>query len=351
MSVYFKKKPKTILHPKLLALLLLFGLANGASAQGKKDTTGLAWVDTSLYDEALLSDLDSFLDSLLTPRSFGLINLSAGSSVFNYTSASGRQLSENRQLLLLPSAGYFHKSGLGLSATASVVNDGGKLNPFQFSLTGSYDYVRNLAFITGFSASRYFTKDSLPFYTSPLKNELQAYFTYRKWWVRPGISASYGWGSKSQWSETANSISALRLRLKPLQPPTRVNTEESMTDFNVTISARHDFYWINLFSNKDYIRLSPQLSLTSGTQSFGFNQTSSTYGFQRLVGNNQPYRNESYYLDETTKFRPLYAGALLKSEWAVNKFFVQPQLLFNCYLPAADKKITTAFVVNTGLIF
>src|SRR5688500_10135112 len=92
-------KLKTFMRQKLLALIFLLGFFNQVQAQ--KDTAGLSLDTTVNYDE-LFSELDNFLDSLLTPRSFTLVNVSAGSSVFNYTTSSADKLSESRQLMLLP---------------------------------------------------------------------------------------------------------------------------------------------------------------------------------------------------------------------------------------------------------
>ncbi len=104
------------------------------------------------------------------------------------------------------------KVALALSAMGYIVNDKANMNFYQFSISPSFDYLQNKDFATGFSYSRYFTKDSLPFYTSPLENELYAYFTYRKWWMSPSVSMSYGWGSRSDYMKREELIQSLRLR-------------------------------------------------------------------------------------------------------------------------------------------
>ena len=44
-------------------------------------------VDTSIYDyDELFNELDAFLDSLMSPRSYTVINVGVGTGFFNYES-------------------------------------------------------------------------------------------------------------------------------------------------------------------------------------------------------------------------------------------------------------------------
>ena len=315
-----------------------------------QDTMKPAVIDTSFddldYDE-LFNELDALLDSLTAPRSFFLLNAGVANTYLNY---AGKEFSlePTRKLSYTPSLSYYSKTGLGLGATAVIVNDGARVNPYQMYVTGSYDYLRNSRFITGVAFTRFFTKDSLPFYTSPLQNEVYAYFTYRKFWLKPTIAASYGWGSRNAYKEREEYIQTLRLLLNGY---TRIDTEEKVHDFNLITSVRHDFYWMNLLGKKDYIRLTPQLVFTSGTQQFGFNQTSSTYATVPRTGSNVLYSTDNIYLDDQLYFQPLSLSGYVKLEYARGKFFVQPQLVLDYYFPAEEKNFTTAFVLNAGVIF
>ena len=62
------------------------------------------------------------------------------------------------------------------------------------------------SFSTGISFSKYISKDSLSFYTTPIQNEFFAYFSYKKWWLRPSISVSYGWGSKTEYEKRKHKL-------------------------------------------------------------------------------------------------------------------------------------------------
>lgn len=334
-----------------MRLVFLFGLFFVSMVSYAQKPAKQIDVDTSFADvdyDDLFNELDQLLDSLTAPRSFGLFNVGVGSNYFNYQSKESYLLQASKKLTYSPSLGYYSKTGLGISGSAVIVDDGVHLNPYQFNVTGSYDYLQNSKFITGISLTRFFTKDSLPFYTSPLKNELYAYFTYRHFWLKPSIAAGYGWGSRNAYKEREEYITSLRLALNGY---TRVYTHESVNDFNVTTSVRHDFYWLDVLTKKDYIRFTPQIVFTSGTQKFGFNQTSSTYATIPRTSTNVLYSSDKVNLDDQLYFQPLSLSTYLKAEYSKGKFFIQPQLIFDYYFPASEKNFTTAFVMNAGVIF
>lgn len=329
------------LTKRLICLLvgcLCFALGR---AQGKAN-------DSLAYYDDLFNELDNFIDSLTAPRTMVLVNLSVSNNYLNYLSQEEFSLKPQRKINLAPSLGYYHKSGLGINASGSIIRDNNKINPYQFILTGSYDYLHSDAFISGVSMTRFFTKDSLSFYTSPLQNELNFYFTYKRWWVKPSVTASYGWGSRLAYEDRADYITWLRLRPYGY---TRINTQESISDFSVSASVRRDFYWLDLLGNNYVLKVSPQIVFVSGTQKFGFNQTSDSYISNKNRRHNVLYNSENVYLDDSVYFQPLSLTAFLKSEVSLGKFYVQPQVALDYYFPAKEKNLSTGFVLNTGLIF
>jgi hypothetical protein len=306
-------------------------------------------IDTTFTDyDVLFSELDAFLDSIMAPRNFTLINLGITTGYFNYETKESNVLEPIKKFIYSPSISYFTKSGLGINAAATIVNDGQQMNPYQYSIGGSYDYVKNRKYIAGVSLSHFFTKDNLPFYTSPLQNGAYAYFTYRNFWLKPTVAASYGWGSRSEYTQREEYITSIRL--KPTGY-TRVNTQESINDFNFLTSVRHDFYWINLLCDKDFVRVTPQLIFISGTQKFGINQSSNTYATIKGTGVSVLYNSENIYLDDKMHFQPLSLTGLMKAEYSFGNFFIQPQLMFDYYFPTKTGNFSTAFLLNAGVIF
>jgi hypothetical protein len=328
----------------MLCLLLL--IAGGQLQAQRRDSSAVV-VDSTAYYDDLFSDMANFLDSITAPRTFLLAEVGISQAFFNYEQTGTYELQAKRQLTYTPSIGYFHKSGLGINLSATIVHDGEKLNPFQYLATASYDYLHNGSFAAGASFTRYFTKKNLPFYTTPLLNEVGAYFTWKRWWVRPALLLSYGWGSRSAVDEREAYIISLRLRPDGF---TRINTNESVTDFSVAASLRHDFYWLNVGPRQSALRLTPQLVFTAGTQKFGLNQNANTYGTVRATNLNELVATENQYLDDQLYFQPLSLTATLKLEWSWKWFLLQPQYVANYYFPGSQGFLHI-FRMNVGFVF
>ncbi|SHE69655.1 hypothetical protein SAMN05444008_102303 [Cnuella takakiae] len=325
--------------------------------QGQKDST-LSGAELDDLD-ALFSDLGSLLDSITKPKSFGTVSLMAGNRLLNVQSQSG-QATTTQSLMLSPSAAYYHKSGLGVAATAMMLTQNGSLKPSQYLATVSYDYLKFKRVMTGIAYTRFTRPDSLSYYTSPLKNELSVYGLYRKSWFKPSVSVSYGWGTKTEVTRQAILYKALKQKGKkkqggggPIEIPGEVvtTTSESVSDWMVSLSTRHDFYFFNVLSNKDNFRFSPQLSFTGGTQQYGFNQSTNGYVVKVSDAINKPFLSDQVTLQESTKFQPLAVTAFLRTTYNRGKFFVQPQMALDYYIPTSDQHFTASFALNTGIIF
>jgi hypothetical protein len=336
----------------ILLVLLSAGIAahsqsntgDSAIAQRKE----IATIDTSINYDDLFRDFDAFMDSILSPNSYFLASISMSKGYYNFESKSSSLIVPTKKLTYSPTLGYYNKSGIGITTTGYIINDETNTNFYQLSIAPSFDYLKNKKFATGFSYTRFMTKDSLPFYTTPLLNELYAYFTYRKTWIRPTLALSYGWGSRSDYLKREVIINDFRLRRRGF---IYIKTKESVKDFSMMLSARHDFYWLDVFSNKDHIRLSPQFIFTSGTQKFGFNQSYNTYGTVIRTSSNVLYNTENVFLDDQLKFQPLSLSLYLRGEYSIGRFFIQPQIILDYYFPSKTGNFASLFSINAGLMF
>jgi hypothetical protein len=274
-----------------------------------------------------------------------LASLSIGKSNYSYETKTSSLIRLSKKLTYSPTLGYYHKSGFGITTTGYIINDEKNMNFYQYSIAPSFDYLHNKNIATGISITKYITKDSLPFYTTPLQNEIYAYFTFRKPWIRPSLAISYGWGSRTDYLKRAIIIQDIRLLRRGF---IYINTKESVKDFSLTASVRHDFYWLNIFTATDHIRFSPQLAFTSGTQKFGFNQSSIT----TIRTNSEVlYNTENITLDDQLKFQPLSLSLNLRGEYFIGRFFVQPQFVLDYNFPATSGNFSSLFSINAGLMF
>lgn len=337
----------TILLALLLPVTSVFSQVNpgDTSRVPQKDIPVL---DTTINYDELFQDFDAFMDSILSPHSYFLASLSFNKGYYNFVQKSNELIETRQKLTYSPTLGFYHKGGLGITGSGYALDDGTTMNFYQVGITPSFDYLQNRRFATGISYTKYFTKEDLPFYTSPLQNEVYAYFLYRKAWIRPMVAVSYGWGSRTDYQERESLIQDIRLRRRGF---TYINTEETVSDFSVITSLRHDFYWLDVFTFKDHIRFTPQIMFTSGTQKFGFNQTASTYGTLIRNNSNVLYSSENVYLDDEIRFQPLSLSMFLRGEYSVGKFFIQPQFAMDYYFPSETGNFNTMFSVNLGWMF
>lgn len=350
-----------------ITLLFLFasmmGYAQADSIPREKEES-LTIEDMEDYDE-LLDDLGMFLDSLLAPRSYFLANLSIASGYFNYTSRNNNKVVVQKKTVFTPTLGYYHKSGPGITASANMIGDNGKTNLYQYSITPSYDFIQSRKWTGGVSYTRYITDDSLKFYTTPLQNELSGYFLWRKSLLQPGLSASYGWGSRTDLRKRQYYLARLIFKEKAKRRnsnlpiidtlsvidtiTTTITTKESIVDFLLTASLRHTFYWLELSGKHDYLKFTPMLTFSLGTQQFGFNQTRGAQANVRNAANVQFNRGD-VNIDEKLKFQPLSLTLYLRPEYSIGKFYIQPQLMIDYYFPAKDNNFTTFFSINAGIM-
>jgi hypothetical protein len=244
-------------------------------AQHSKLDLLFAGADTTGVIDSLLKDFDAYLDSLSIRTSFFNISAGVGTGYFSFRDNTALNINTVRQALFSPQVNYFHKSGLGLSATGFLISENGKLNPYQFAISPSYDYVKPAHISAGISYTRYFNRKDLSFYTTPIRNELYTYFNYRKWWLEPGIAVGYGWGSKTEY--TKQEVEIYRKRLKHSKTNTiYIRQDESVKDLSLLVSVRHTFNWYNILDKKDFFSVTPAFLLSAGTQNFGLNTSFSS---------------------------------------------------------------------------
>jgi len=124
-----------------------------------------------------------------------------------------------------------------------------------------------------------------------------------------------------------------------------VRNEETVQDLALTFSVRKDFDWYGVLSKKDNITFTPVIMLTCGTQNFGFN-TSYAYNFPVIRKNSLPSNQQ---LSESTAFTAQSASMVLRGSYLRGKVLVQPQVLFDYYLPAGDDKFNVAFSIMAGI--
>ena len=316
-----------------------------AHGQDKVDSLFLHKDSTTVMD-SLMKDFHRYMDSISKPRSFFTVSVGIGTGYFSYENKSDFKFTTAKKPLLSPMVGYYHRSGFGINGAAFMVLGGASTELYQYAVSPSYDYVRSRYISTGISFTKYFDKDSLPFYTTPIQQELFTYFTIKKWKLRPSLAVSYGWGSKKEYERRQ-----VLLWNRWLQQSERgfitIENEESVHDLAAILSLKYNFMWYSLLNKEDGLMLTPVLMFTGGTQRFGFNtsyQSPSTVIRNNFLPSNQQ-------ITEQTGFGAQSISFILRADYSIGKFFIMPQFLLDFYLPEAEDRFTSAYSVVAGFNF
>jgi len=334
-----------ILVSILLCIILLW---QDSFAQSGKIDSLFQSRDTTAVLDSLMKDFDKFLDSLSAPKSFFNIALGIGTGYFSFEDKGSFVTNTEKKLIISPSLAYYHKSGFGLSATAFMINANSGLNFYQVAFSPSYDLIRK-KYSTGISYTRYINKDSLEFYTTPIQNELFAYFAYKKFWVRPTINVSYGWGSNASYQKR-KLFRLSRILAGSNQYYVTIKNKETVQDLSMTFSLRKSFDWYNVLGKGDGIGISPALLLNAGTQTFGFN-TSYTSNFSGITANSLPSNSD---ISDNSQFALQSLSFVLRGSYMKGKFLVQPQVLFDYSLVDYQDelpKFNTVFFITLNYSF
>lgn len=282
------------------------------------------------YD-SLMKDLDLFLgDFMRREKSYFDVSMSFSNGFFTQRSANSTIPTRTiDQLVIAPSVGYYHKSGLGASWTGFVLPADKKAGIYQQQFTASYDYLNTSKPVGfGLSYTRQSVKDSIGFYASPFQNMYNAYITLRKGWLRPSLSLGYNNGSYTDIEK---------------QPTYSVTYDVSLKDFTAIAAVRHVFTKQKLFSKNDYLMVTPRLMLIASGQKYRTFGTARGYRRQVTLG--------TVVTNGSTAFQPQSLGFNLSADYMKGKFYVHPQLYFDYLLQSGDKRLYTSALLLVGFMF
>ncbi|MDX2045628.1 MAG: hypothetical protein SFU87_02530 [Chitinophagaceae bacterium] len=341
---------KTIL---LLGCLICVHLSM-AQEKESSDTTllpsdSLLTDEPLLLNDSLLHDLKALIDSLDVRSSFFTLSVGAGNRLFSLRNNNVNALQGSAaKFNLTPTAAYYHKSGLGLMATAYMSIDSAGARFYQYAISPSYDYLNSKHVAWGIAYARYFTRDDLNFYASPFQNEVFAYINARKGWLRPGFSAGWAKGSYKEVYKFDTTIRNLQGVLVPVQ--IRDTTKVTLRDFSLVATVMHNFEWDHIFSKKDNFTVTPQLLLVAGGQQYNAD-TKGRYIFTqrpRLYTDRLRY---DYSTAENTGLRFQSVALSLSATYFIGRFSLSPQYFLSYYIPESSTKVSQIFSVMASFTF
>jgi hypothetical protein len=323
-----------------LACVLFFSKSFGQLSPSDKHI-----MDSLLENDEMLKMINSYYN----PSSYFRVNISIGNKLYSDQNKAIESLQNNNQLIISPSIGYYHKSGLGLSFTGFLFNENSKTEFYQYALSPFFNYTKGNVFNTAFSYTHYFVKDIYNPNTSPVQNEFYGSIVLKKPWIRPGVSAGYSYGTYHDIIkiDTFFRIGNQQHSIKYID-----TVSARLNSFSLAGTLEHSFSYYNIFSKKDGINFTPQLSLIAGINTYQVNHKSSIENYNRftkkLIKRLKNFQTQS----ESDRFEAQSIGLDLDVSYLIGIFYIEPELYLDYYLPETnDKRLTKIFNLNIGITF
>lgn len=289
----------------------------------------------------ILSELIHLLDSAEKPVSYVAANIGIGNRLFSISNNSiNAKQSTTSVVIYSPSIGYFHKSGLGFSAGANLLNDGMEFGINQYSVTPSFDLTTNENIAFGISYTHYFVKNKFSSFSSPIQNDFYTSLKYKKTWLQPSIAIGYSMGEYNEIKYKDTVINSTRRHLYD-------SINYKLNAFSIMFSAGHQFWWYGLLDKQDGAVFTPTLMVNAGSGKTTINHKSNAPVLFNIL--NKRGRIPKF---ENNKFEMQSIGLNLDFNYAIGNFNFQPQFYVDYYLPVTDsKRFSQVFVFNTGYTF
>jgi hypothetical protein len=295
----------------------------------------------STFDSvALMNELLQLLDSVPPVKSYAMVTTGVSNRLFslrNNRLNAGQATTST--LVYTPTVGYNHKSGLSISAGASLLNDRKKgFRATQFSITPAFDLNSRGCWQMGISYTYYHITDRFSEYASPFQHDWYASASYNKWWLQPGLALGYSTGRFTE-------IFSFKLPTGNMLVDTGTYR---LRAFSVTASVDHHFDWEGVFSKKDALSFTPTLLLNMASDSTRSISHTVSPAQIRLLSR----RRRIPKLQGSNRFQVQSVGMSVNFSYNIGNWLFMPQLYVDYFLPATnEKRLTTTFALTAGYSF
>ncbi|MDQ6762632.1 MAG: hypothetical protein M3015_08395 [Bacteroidota bacterium] len=302
-------------------------------------------MDSLLQNDELMK----MISHLGEDQSYFRINIGIGNRLFTEKNKAVENLQTNGQLVFTPSVGYFHKSGLSLSFTGFLLSENNKTDFYQYALSPSYSYSKGKWVDVILSYSHYFKKTNYSSSASPFDDEFYGSGILKKYWIKPSVSIGY---SSGRYNEIVNVDTIVMIANRPAQIKFIDTATTTISSFSVAAGIEHDFNFFNLLSKKDGLRLTPQLSIITGINDYSVSNKRSVQLYNTYVKRKLKHLKHFQPTTAKSNYEVQSVGFDLDLNYTIGKFYLEPEVYLDYFLPATnDKRFTQIFNFNIGITF
>ena len=276
------------------------------------------------------------------------ISVQIGNGLFSAQNNAANATGVNKQLVYTPSITYRLKNGLSFGVNSFITNDSTrKPEIYQTGITAGYDYYGEKITV-GLSYTRYLSNQNKYNSKSYYQNDFFGYAKLAKGLLQPGIMLGYASGN---YKETEFVSFKRKVRL-PNPPPNgrdtiititgRDSTDNKTSYFSTTATVGHDYVFYKVFSKNDELDFTPTLMVNFGSDKLTQTHTNKIFDRPALSS-----RKKSEF---SNKFQIQSVAASFDLTYMIKKFFIQPNLYLDYYLPeTTEKRLGAIFSVTCGV--
>src|SRR5664279_4576906 len=261
--------------PRIL-FFFLTGLLLISRSYGQTSPSDKHILDSLLENDEMLKMINSY-DKV---SSYFRIDVGIGNKLYSNQNKAIESLQNNSQFVITPSAGYYHKSGFGISVMGYLLNENKKTNFYQYAITPSFTYTHGKVADVSLNYTHDFIKDVYSTNTSPVQDELNGTLVFKQPWIKPAIAAGY---SSGKFHEIIKIDTTIRVINQLVHINYTDTTTTKLSSFSIAASVEHSFIFYRLLTPKDGLSFTPQVSLIAGINTYQTSHTSSVAHFNAFT--------------------------------------------------------------------
>ena len=176
--------------------------------------------------------------------------------------------------------------------------------------------------------------------TQPIKTIFYTTLQYKKAVVKPSLSIGYSTGNFKEIN--IDTLKNLNNRI------VKDSTKNSIKNFSMSLGVEHSFDFEKIFGFDDNLSLIPQLLLVAGNEKL----TTTHINKSLALFASQSKRIKSRRTNQKTAFGLQSLAMSFDINYSIGKFYVEPNLYVDYYLPATtEKRVSSFYSLTAGISF
>lgn len=300
---------------------------------GQKDS--LSKADKATLDSMMKND--AFLDLMKEGRKNSLdVSIGVGNGSFSAHNQAVNATGTNNLVIFTPAVFYRTKVGFSVGVTGYLTSDSGKMELYQTGVSAAYDYAGKVV-NAGVSYTRFISDQSKYNSKSIYQNDLYAYIKKSSGIIKPVLALGFSGGKFKEISPIIFPPNSGIVR--------KDSTDNNTSYFSTSVGIEHDLNFNNVFSKNDELDIIPALAVNAGSD-----KTTTTHinkAFSNIKALSRRARSAA-----TTKFQLQSVSASVDITLSIGKFFLQPNIYIDYYLPSTTaKRLSGIYSLTAGFSF